>query len=579
MKSSQKFSRRHVLGTIAAAAGAFPILTACSSPSSAPTSAPATAAPAPTAAPTQPAPQPTQATQPTVAPTVQPTTAATAQATAAPAQGTTSMQKFSGTIVISPYQISGSPSKLAQDALTKAYQQYQPNVTITWEVPSTANYIQWLGTQLASGNIRPDIVSGNYQASYSHYVDFYKYRYVTNPYTNEQWDKDWQWDYARTDNAAGQRFFLATQAVHIFWFYNQDLFSKAGVEPPKTYDDWVNVCQKLQSAGITPIGMHKNNLIQWLNEVYWDQYDRPWWEIFHAQPGDWDYNAKRDANFKYRPDDQNIDREYDLNDNRYWQAVSKQTIRYDTPEVTDFMKNIMKIFPQYATKDLWLEVDRYALFLQQQVAMMPDASWSLFTLPRDLAHLDETAKKLKLKQGTTLKAFKWSTFENPGMSGSLVKAPVRAIESIAGEYLSAIDKNAQQTAMVADFMMFWMSKPGYQTWIDAYAKSGLWAPSGPILINGVQAPAEYEDQFKQIHMMGNAESDHNAFLVTGGYGSPMQRDTFQAFQDTLAGKMAPEDFGKQFETLIHDKYFNDLIKSAGLSMENIDNPQLAPKKS
>ena len=36
-------------------------------------------------------------------------------------------------------------------------------------------------------------------------------------------------------------------------FYNTELFQKAGVTVPTTYDEWLTTCQKLKDAGITPI--------------------------------------------------------------------------------------------------------------------------------------------------------------------------------------------------------------------------------------------------------------------------------------------------------------------------------------
>lgn len=36
-------------------------------------------------------------------------------------------------------------------------------------------------------------------------------------------------------------------------FYNTELFEKAGAKVPATYDEWLDCCKKLQSAGITPI--------------------------------------------------------------------------------------------------------------------------------------------------------------------------------------------------------------------------------------------------------------------------------------------------------------------------------------
>ena len=41
------------------------------------------------------------------------------------------------------------------------------------------------------------------------------------------------------------------------WLYNKEMFSKVGLnadEPPKTYDELLNACDKLKAGGITPIG-------------------------------------------------------------------------------------------------------------------------------------------------------------------------------------------------------------------------------------------------------------------------------------------------------------------------------------
>jgi raffinose/stachyose/melibiose transport system substrate-binding protein len=40
------------------------------------------------------------------------------------------------------------------------------------------------------------------------------------------------------------------------YYYNQDLFSQVGVDgPPKTFDEFFELCEKLDEAGITPVGM------------------------------------------------------------------------------------------------------------------------------------------------------------------------------------------------------------------------------------------------------------------------------------------------------------------------------------
>ncbi len=502
--------------------------------------------------------------------------ASAAPAASRPAAIAPARQSFRGQLIISPWHIgSGEPSELAQQALTEAYKKYQPDVELIWEIQVGGNYIEWLGTQLAAGDVRPDIVSGNYQSTYSRFVDFYKYQFVTNPYTGNTWDEDWDWGYFVGDNGAGQRFFIGTQAVHLMWFYNQDIFESAGAQTPTSWDEFADVCAKIKASGVTPLGLHQNNVLQWLGEIYFDQYHRDWANIVRAQPGDWNFVPGKDDQFQYDPTDVDIQKHYTYSTQRYWKGVKEGTLRYDTPAMTDLIRNFKKIFPQYATSDLWVAPNRYALFLQQQVAMMKDASWSLFSLPRDLQAMDDT-RRAALNLEAPPSTFRWSTFENPPMTGPLIKAPVRAVESIAGEYLSVVDKTAEQTAMAVDFMMFWISQPGYQQWADAFAASGKWNPSGPIIIKGVTPAPEFDQALRRLTLLGNAESAPNGFMTTGGYGSAMQREVLETFRETLEDRIPAEEFGRRFQQLISTKYYDDLIKAAGLSPETVNNPQIKP---
>jgi ABC-type glycerol-3-phosphate transport system substrate-binding protein len=190
----------------------------------------------------------------------------------AAAQGT----QLEGSLVIA---ISADPPEEAQQALTAAYNEQQPGVELTWEIQEwePADYTAYLGTQLAAGDTSLDIVSGNYLASFRGYANLDQYRGTTNPYTGNRWDQDLNFDFLREVNALGERIMVATQSVHINWFYNKDLFAQAGVEPPTTWAQFAEVCAALQGAGITPIaGNFDYQIPQWFAEVYFDQYHTHW---------------------------------------------------------------------------------------------------------------------------------------------------------------------------------------------------------------------------------------------------------------------------------------------------------------
>jgi ABC-type glycerol-3-phosphate transport system substrate-binding protein len=232
------------------------------------------------------------------------------------------------------------------------------------------------------------------------------------------------------------------------------------------------------------------------------------------------------------------------------------------------------VFPKFATGDFFVVQDPYPIFLQQQAAIMPSGTWSLSSLKQDLASLSpERLKELGIEPGK-VKTFEWGTFENPAMEGNLVKSPVRSVESASGEYLSVVDKNQQQTDLAMDFLMFWLSPPGYQPYLDAYAASGELNPSGPIEVRGVQDPPQYQELFTQIKMLGNAEINYNG-AWTSSSDTTIHQDLRGLFKRGLEGGLSPEAYGQQLQ-----KYFTDnldkIIGLAGLTQEDLDDPARQP---
>ena len=484
-------------------------------------------------------------------------------------------KSYSGKIVIG---INSDPPDPVKQAIVTAYRQRQPKVDVVWDTRDfggPANYVSWLGTQLAAGNIQLDVVAGNYVPTFKGYINLDEFRGSTNPYTGHAWGQDLNWDFYRGVNALSQRIMLATQAVHINWFYNKDLFDKAGVQPPKNWDEFEAVCGKLKSAGITPIASNFDYMVpQWFAEVYFDQYHVDWVNEVRAQPGDWDYAKALDGSFKFNRDEPNIHSLYTYNHQRFFKGIKDGKLRFDTRQVAEIIRNMARIFPKYATADFFVLEDPYTPFLQQQVAIMSNGSWTLPELTADLQSLSPARlAKLKIPAGS-VKSFNWGTFENPPMQGSLVRSRVRSVESASGEYISVVNKNAQQNDLVMDFVMFWLSKVGYKTYLDAYVKSGQFAPAGPMEVKGVQYPAQEQQLFSQLKFLGNAEASYNGFW-TGGAGDTQLKDLHNLFKSALEGNLSPDQYGTQLQRYVTDN-LEQSLKLSSLTDTDIRNPARRP---
>lgn len=482
----------------------------------------------------------------------------------------------SGKIVIATLQ---DPDPAAKKALSDAYRKRQPGVEVVWDTKSWTSgqtYPEWLGTQVTASNIRPDIVSGNYLTAFRNYVNFDEWRNHANPYTGHSWSDDYDFAAYNETNSLGQRVLIGTQSVHAPWFYNVDIFSKVGVTPPKTWNALVDVCKKLKAAGHVPVSANYTFILPpWVGTVYFDEFNVDWAQSVRAQPGDWDFNPDLDGKFHFDAKDPFINAKYTVNNQRFFAALKSKKLRYDTPQMAEIMGNIAEVFPKYSNPDFFVNPDQYTPFLQQKAAMMIDGAWSIPTLLQDLASLTPARQKaLKIKPGT-IKPFKWDIFQNPPMGGPLAEGPVRAVEDVTGEYISVINKNAKQTDLVMDFCMFWISKPGYQPFVDAAVRAGTFAPGGNPLIYGVTYPEKLSRLFEKTKLTGSAATFVNVYWLQG-QDVATSKDLSTMFQNCIEKKVSPTDYSKQLQGYI-DKNIDRLVKAASLTPEDLANPARRPK--
>jgi len=488
--------------------------------------------------------------------------------------------KYTGTIIIG---LPGDQTQIAgYEALAAAYNEHQPNVTIKVELSGGAfggagGYSTWLNTQLASGEPRPDIVSGNYSKTYAHFVSLDYYRHCTNPYTGNRWEEDLDFDFCVERNNMGQHTMAPTQAVHIQWFYNKDIFERLGLAIPRTWREFVAVCGKIKAAGIVPTTLRFDyRYHQWLAEILWDQYSRPQFQYTRALPGDWCFNPEVDGAWEYDPQDPFNDVAPTRNKMRFYRAIRDGLIRFDTPEFAQCLENL-KAIAQYGPPDFLIEqagtgADAYSLFLRQEAAIHLDGTWLLPLIDEDMAELRDRPERRARK----LKPFRWGFFDTPPQTNPLVVGAIRSIESASGEYVSIIHKNQPQTDMVIDFVMFWLSAPGYQTFVDAQVAADEFRPAGKIMVRGVRIPERYK-ALDEVDMIGNAENSTNILFLLPPAGSRLSQDGRQALVEFIRDRIDVAEAARRIQAMAKASVEANMERN-NLPMTLLDRPELDPRQ-
>ncbi|MCL2163397.1 MAG: extracellular solute-binding protein [Oscillospiraceae bacterium] len=211
----------------------------------------------------------------TAAPAAETTTAApaptTTAATEAPTTAATEPPPPAGPVTIKypSFQVGvNSSAESFARIIAEFDSKYGDRVKIdVEEVPGDQAYIDKMMI-LLSANDLPDII---YTGGYNMLDMMLEKNAVVDltPYLDA--DPDWKssFDQRTLDfNSRGGRVYgLPDEADLIGYFYNTELFESAGVTPPKTWDEFVEVCDKLLAAGITPVSMDTGDSA-WLTNLW-----------------------------------------------------------------------------------------------------------------------------------------------------------------------------------------------------------------------------------------------------------------------------------------------------------------------
>ncbi|WP_432666802.1 sugar ABC transporter substrate-binding protein [Wukongibacter baidiensis] len=216
----------------------------------------------------------------------------------APAENAAKEEKNEPIVIKYPtFQVGVNPSApLLQQNIEEFHKLYGDEIRVEIEeIPGDQAYVDKMKVLLSADELPDLIYAGGYNL-----LDAALEKGVAvdlTPYLEE--DSDWKAMFTQRDldfnSRDGKIYSVPEERQMIGYFYNKELFAKAGVEaPPKTWDEFFEVCDKLKAAGITPLSMDTadtgwltslwmNSIIgtngdagnKFMNTVYVEDYSSP----------------------------------------------------------------------------------------------------------------------------------------------------------------------------------------------------------------------------------------------------------------------------------------------------------------
>ncbi|MGD1821494.1 MAG: ABC transporter substrate-binding protein [Pleomorphochaeta sp.] len=228
----------------------------------------------------------------------------------------------------------------AMNNLLDVYKKVAPNVEIEFKPTNPADYNATLRLQLES-ETGPDLM---YARSYAPGIELYQAGFFADCSDIEGLSNFTDSNKAPWMAPDGKMFAVPFAAVSHGVYYNKDLFKKANVAIPNTWEEFLVACEKLQSNGVTPLA---NGLAD-----EWDIFET---FFLGALPN---YIGGASERVKYESGD------LKLNNDKFVMAFTA-------------MKDVAKYCPKGFESVTYN--DSQALFATGKAAMFIDGSWSVGT--------------------------------------------------------------------------------------------------------------------------------------------------------------------------------------------------------
>lgn len=291
---------------------------------------------------------------------------------------------------------------------------------------------------------------------------------------------------AREDMSSNGKVYGIAKGIDMLGtYYNKDLFQKAGItDMPKDWPSFLEACQKLKDAGITPIVMGDKD---------------PWWIQFGAYQiaANTVYSAEKDFDTKLQAGNQS------LTDPKWVKAISMYKELYDKGYVA---KNTLGLGGPQATQ----------MFIDGKAAMTFDGTWDYPTL---------------MAKGAV--DFQRGFFPLPANEKG--QPTWQAVATAAGWAVNAKTKHIEE---VKQILNYWFDEKSdlFQEWVKLNPSISAF--------NGVPLNKElYKDAYEQYKKDGNAIYFANQMWPSGVDNALMTK-----FAEIIGGKnTTPEDVTKAMQ--------------------------------
>ena len=410
--------------------------------------------------------------------------------------------------------------KEALEIVASEYRRLHPNVTVSVEPSSDpSGYAKAVeGIILAPNEAKGDVMQVNVVNQYygtDKIVDFSSYLSRRNPYAENTpvWRSLLEEDAYRTEENGQTIPSLSYQSNSLLVFYNKKVFSENGWSVPSSWEELIGLLQDAKEKGYDyPLAVNYDksgitgNNFEWLMHMYMDQYFRDMCEVAHSRESDYSYIEEIDADWTYSAEKGDIDLRsgYTYNLSRLIDAYfNGNEFNPKSARFADMMANFYQL-TRYASSSYTVARARSAF--HNGVLNIENGSQSkaesavLYVARMDYIADYQTSigGVLDFTGGTmpasalneSLGCFAMPAMtDNAGVTGGAPASDrVRTLGGPDHRPIGIIYRSREKTELVMDFLMYWLSPVGMETFYSYYTERGLVCPLTCLVKNVIISP-------------------------------------------------------------------------------------------
>lgn len=349
-----------------------------------------------------------------------------------------------------------------------------------------------------------DIIQANTVSQYygtGALVDFTPYLNTPNAYNgNKVWKTTLREDAYRADVKTQHIYNLSMEGNAFVAFYNKDTFEEYGITPPTTWDEFIDILDKLKNeVGYTaPLGLNfddaglESNNFNWVLQMYMDQYFRDMIDAAHSQEGDYSYIPEIDADdvWQYDPTDPINDSPsgYTYNFTRVVNEYFKEGSTFNTASArfAELMGNLKELASYASTTYSNVAIrqrfnnDALTVSNTQKFELNNRVAVYLLRLDYITDHQKSLGQAMGKPNGVVptdelsdmLGWFKLPAMPNNGGAGAPAADNLRTLGGPDHHPLALVNRNAEKTELCIDFLKYLFSPQGFDEYYRHYKNLG-----------------------------------------------------------------------------------------------------------